>query len=79
MTEKRKVLVEQSKLTTPSKFQSGDIVARLETSEDTSVDSCYHLYKIAEVPLGHNDAGSRSDKIKCQWFKPVTTEEQSEM
>ena len=41
-----------------------------------SVDDCfhYHLYRIAEAPLGHEDVASHSDKIKLKWFKPVTRE-----
>ena len=52
--------MEHSKLAAPSKFQSGDLVGRLETSDDFSIDDCYHLYRISEVPLGHKDAASRS-------------------
>ena len=74
MTEKGKALAEHDKLDGPSKFQSGDLVACLETSDDVSIDDCYHLYILAEVPLGHKDRASSSDKITCQWFQSVSGE-----
>ena len=47
----------------PSKFQSGDLVARLDTSEDAGVDDCYPLYRIAEVPLGQFCKRYRRDEM----------------
>ena len=72
MTEKGKAMVKHASLIAPSKFQSGDLVFRVEKSDDGDE---YHLYKIVSVPVNHTDAKSPSDNISCQWFRPISGEE----
>ena len=64
--EKGKALSEKLLLTALSKLQSGDRVARLESSNDANIGGCYHMYRSIKVPLEHKNAASRTDKIKCQ-------------
>ena len=64
MTEKGKAKAVRACLAVPTKFQSGDLIARLEEDE-------YNLYKVVEVPLAHASTRSETDRIKCQWFEPL--------
>ena len=73
MTEKGKAAVVAATLKAPRKFQCGDFVARKEPREDNPNASSFHLYKIVEVPLEHDDVSS-DDRIRCQWFEPVESE-----
>lgn len=64
MTEKGKAKATRACLTAPTKFQCGDLVARLEEDQ-------YELYRVEEVPLAHKSTKSSQDIIKCMWFKPL--------
>ena len=39
-------------------------------SNDANIDGRCHMYKSIKVPFEHKNAASRTNKIKCQWFKP---------
>ena len=71
MTKKGKVAGVQAALIAPRKFQCGNLVARSEPLANGSDDHCCHLYKVIEVPFGHDDASSAQDHIRCQWFEPI--------
>ena len=71
MTEKGKLAVVAATQKTSRKFQCGDLVARKEPKEDDPANFCFHLYKIIEVPLDHNNASSTKGIIRCQWFEPI--------
>ena len=70
MTDKGKAAAVEATLNALRKFQCGDLVARKEPKKDDSI-FCFHLYKVIEVPLAHNDASSTKDVIRCQWFEPI--------
>ena len=58
MTEKGKSAVVAATLKAPRKCQCGDLVAHKEPKEDNPDASAYHLYKVVEVPLEHDDVSS---------------------
>ena len=69
--QKRKAAAVEATLNAPHKFQYGDLVARKEPHADDPTNFCFHLYKVIEVPLAHNDTSSTKDIIRCQWFEPI--------
>ena len=71
MTEKGKTAAVEATRKAPRKYQYGDLVARKEPKEGDPANFCFHLYKVIEVPLAHNDASSAKDIIRCQWFEPI--------
>ena len=62
MIEKGKSAVVAATRKAPRKFQCGDLVARKDPREDNPDASAYHLYKVVEVPLEHDDVSS-NDRI----------------
>ena len=57
------------------KGQAVNFVARQEKDKDKTFSNV--LYKVVEVPLGHDDASSSVDMLPLQWFSPVTEEEEN--
>ena len=71
MTKKGKAAAVEATLKAQRKYQCGDLVARKKPKGDDPENFCFHLYKVIEVPLAHNDASSAKDIIRCQWFEPI--------
>ena len=61
--------------TPTTKWQSGNLVVRKGQNKDKTLSNV--LYKVVEVPLGHDDASSSVDMLTMKWFSPVVEEEEN--
>ena len=64
--QKEKPAVITATIKVPCKFQCGGLVDRKQLQEDNPDGSVFHLYKVVEVPLEHDDVSS-NNRVRCQW------------